>query len=78
MYALSRYFQANAHKLQTRHLEHGGRPSRRQLERRLERLRDRFERQRERLRGIESSLWWRLRPRLPSALFGSRAARRRR
>ncbi len=78
MYALSRYFQANAYKLQTRHLEHRGRPSRRQLERRLAQLRDRFERQRERLRRIESSRWWRLRPRLPSALSRSRAAKRRR
>jgi hypothetical protein len=78
MYALSRYLQANAYKLQTRHLEHGGRRSSRQLERRLERLRDRLKRQRVRLRRIESSRWWRLRPRLPSALSRSRAARGRR
>ena len=75
MYALSRYFQANAYKLQTRHLEHRGRPSRRQLERRLEQLRDRFERQRERLRGIEASRSAGLGPRLPSALSRSRAAK---
>jgi hypothetical protein len=79
MYALSRYLQANAYKLQTRHLEGATRrDAKRQLERRLERLRDRLEHQRERRRRIQSSRWWRLRPRLPSALSRLRAAGSRR
>jgi hypothetical protein len=78
MYAFSRYLQANAYKLQTRHRKHASRRSRRQLERRLERLRDRLERRRERLRRIESSPWWRFRPRLPRTLSRLRAARTRR
>jgi hypothetical protein len=76
MYALSRYLQANAYKLQTRHHEGASRrAAKRQLERRLDRLRDRLKHQRERRRRIESSRWWRLRPRLPSALARLRAAR---
>jgi hypothetical protein len=76
MYALSRYLQANAYKLQTRHHEGASRRgAKRQLERRLQRLRERLKHQRERRRRIESSLWWRLRPRLPSALARLRAAR---
>ena len=76
MYALSRYLQANAYKLQTRHLQTASRRrARRQLERRLQRLRGRLEHQRERRRRIQSSRWWRLRPRLPSALSRLRAAR---
>jgi hypothetical protein len=79
MYALSRYLQANAYKLQTRHVEGATRrDAKRQLERRLERLHDRLEHQRERRRRIQSSRWWRLRPRLPSALSRLGAAWRRR
>jgi Glycosyl transferase family 2 len=75
MYALSRYLQSNAYKLQTRHRERASRhrPSRR-LQRRMERLQERLERQRERRRRIQSSLWWRLRPRLPSAVSRLRSA----
>ena len=76
MYALSRYLQANAYTLQTRHLERSSRRrDRRRLERRLQRLRDRLEQQRERRRRIQSSRWWRLRPRVPRALSKLRAAR---
>jgi hypothetical protein len=75
MYALSRYLQANAYKLQTRHHEGAERrAAKRQLERRLQRVRERLRHQRERRRRIESSRWWRLRPRLPRALSGRRAA----
>ena len=79
MYALSRYLQANAYKLQTRHHEGAERrAAKRQLERRLQRMRKRLTHQRERRRRIESSRWWRVRPRLPRALFGRRAASSRR
>ncbi len=77
MYALSRYLQATAYKLQTRHRERGSpRRDKGQPDRRLDRLRDRLKHERERRLGIQSSLWWRLRPRLPSALARFRAARR--
>jgi glycosyl transferase family 2 len=79
MYALSRYLQANAYKLQTRHHEGAERrAAKRQLERRLQRVRERLRHQRERRRRIESSRWWRLRPRLPRALSGRREASTRR
>src|SRR6266540_3529524 len=48
MYALSRYLQSSAYKLQTRHMQSASRRrARRQLERRLRRLRGRLEHQRE-------------------------------
>jgi hypothetical protein len=76
MYALSRYLQATAYKLQTRHRRRASpRRAKRQPERRLEQLRDRVERERQRRLRIQSSLWWRLRPRLPSAVARLRAAR---
>jgi hypothetical protein len=79
MYALSRYLQANAYKLQSRQMDGAQRrDARRQLERRLKRVQDRLKHQRERRRKIESSRWWRLRPRLPSALSRSRAGTTRR
>jgi len=63
MYALSRYLQA------TRHVKRASRRrARRQVERRLQRMRDRLEHERERRRRIQSSRWWRLRPRLPAQL----------
>jgi hypothetical protein len=66
MYALSRYLQAHAYKLQTRNLARARRRrARRQLKQRLQRRDARVQHQRERLRRIQSSLWWRLRPRLP-------------
>jgi hypothetical protein len=79
MYTLSRYLQANAYKLQTRHIAGDRqRHAKRQLERRLKRVRDRVKHQRERRRRIQSSLWWRLRPRVPAALSRRRAAGSRR
>jgi hypothetical protein len=79
MYAISRYLQANAYKLQTRHVAGDDRRhAKRQLERRLKRVSDRVERQRERLQRMRSSLWWRLRPRVPSALSRRRTAKSRR
>ena len=76
MYALSRYLQATAYKLQTRHRQRASpRRAKRQPERRLEQLRDRLKRERQRRLRIQSSLWWRLRPRLPNALARFRAAR---
>jgi hypothetical protein len=79
MYALSRYLQASAYRLQTRHLERASRRrDRRRLERRVLELRDRLKHQRERRRRIQSSRWWRLRPRLPSAISRRRAPRTRR
>jgi Glycosyl transferase family 2 len=76
MYALSRYLQATAYKLQTRHRQRASpRRAKRQPERRLEQLRNRLKRERQRRLRIQSSLWWRLRPRLPNALARFRAAR---
>ena len=81
MYAISRYLQTQAYKTQERRRE-GARHARaeRRLQRQVRHLRHRAQRQRGRLRRIQSSRWWRLRPRLPSALAklrASRSARRR-
>ena len=66
MYALSRYMQAHAYKLQAGNLARARqRRARRRLKRRPQRREARLQHQRERLRRIRSSLWWRLRPRLP-------------
>jgi hypothetical protein len=66
MYALSRYLQAHAYKLQARNLARARRRrARRRLKRRLQRRGARLQHQRERLRRIQSSLWWRVRPRVP-------------
>jgi hypothetical protein len=59
MYALSRYLQTAAYKKQTGRRRQAAQRSReRRLRRQVRRLR-------RRARRIESSLWWRLRPRLP-------------
>ena len=63
MYALSRYLQTYAHRTQTHRRE---RARRKQVERRMWRQVATLRRQDRRLTRIESSLWWRLRPRLPA------------
>jgi hypothetical protein len=76
MYAISRYLQTQAYRAKERRRE-GARRARaeRRLQRQVRDLRRRAERHRTRLRRIESSRWWRLRPRLPTALAKLRAAR---
>jgi hypothetical protein len=76
MYAISRYLQTQAYRAKERRRE-GARRARteRRLRRQVRELRRRAQRHRARLRRIESSWWWRLRPRLPSALARLRAAR---
>ncbi len=76
MYAISRYLQTQAYKTQERRRE-ATRHARaeRRLQRQVRHLRHRAQRQRGRLRRIQSSRWWRLRPRLPNALAKLRAAR---
>jgi hypothetical protein len=76
MYAISRYLQTQAYRTQERRRE-GARHARveRRLQRQVRDLRHLAERRRGRLRKIQSSRWWRLRPRLPSALARLREAR---
>ena len=76
MYAISRYLQTQAYKTQERRRE-GARRARaeRRLQRQVRHLRHRAQRERGRLRRMQSSRWWRLRPRLPNALAKLRAAR---
>jgi hypothetical protein len=62
MYALSRYLQTTAYMTQARRDE---RARQRRSERRLRRRVRRLRRRSHRLNRIRSSLWWRLRPRLP-------------
>jgi len=62
MYSLSRYLQTTAYMAQARRDD---RARQRHTERTLRRRIDRLERRAKRLRAIQSSLWWRLRPRLP-------------
>jgi hypothetical protein len=74
MYAMSRYLQTQAHRAQKRRDEGAeAKEVKRELWRRTRSLRGRTLK----LRRIESSLWWRLRPRVPRALR-RRAKRRRR
>lgn len=79
MYAISRYLQTHAYRAQER-LRQGARHARaeRRLKRQVRQLRRRVRRQGGRLRRIQSSRWWRLRPRLPNALSKLRAATSRR
>jgi hypothetical protein len=72
MYAISRYLQTQAYRAKERRRE-GARRAR--AERRLQRQVRDLRRHRARLRRLESSRWWRLRPRLPRALARSRGAR---
>jgi hypothetical protein len=69
MYVISRYIQTHAYRTQERRRE-GARRARaeRRLRRQLRQLRERTRRQRRRLDRIQSSRWWRLRPRLPRRL----------
>ena len=62
MYSLSRYLQTTAYMAQVRRDD---RARQRRIERRLRRRIHRLRRRAQRLRAIRSSLWWRLRPRLP-------------
>ena len=65
MYAFSRYLQTQAYRAQKRRDEGAeARKTQKELWRRTRTLRSRTLR----LRRIESSLWWRLRPRVPKAL----------
>jgi hypothetical protein len=77
MYAISRYLQTQAERAM-RHRRQGARVRefRQRLKRRYSSLRIRTNR----LRRIESSLWWRMRPRVPRAVtrFRRRLRRRRR
>jgi hypothetical protein len=59
MYAISRYLQTNAYRASER------RATRARQRRAERRLKSRLRGLRRRLRRIEASLWWRLRPRLP-------------
>ncbi len=79
MYAISRYLQTQAYRAQERRRQ-SARQARaeRRLQRQVRQLQKRAGRQRERLRKIESSRWWRLRPRVPSALSRPRPATTRR
>jgi Glycosyl transferase family 2 len=79
MYAISRYLQTHAYRTQERRrqIARHARAERR-LRRQVRQLQKRARRQRERLRKIESSRWWRLRPRVPSALSRLRSATSRR
>jgi hypothetical protein len=79
MYAISRYLQTQAYRTQERRRQ-SARHARaeRKLQRQVRQLEKRAGRQRERLRKIESSRWWRLRPRVPSALSRRRPATTRR
>src|SRR5204862_7114762 len=62
MYSHSRYLQTTAYTAQVRRAD---RARQRRIERRLRRRVHRLRRRALRLRAIRSSLWWRLRPRLP-------------
>jgi hypothetical protein len=65
MYALSRYLQTQAFRAQKRRDDSAeARETQKELWRRTRSLRSRTLK----LRRIESSLWWRLRPRVPKAL----------
>jgi hypothetical protein len=80
MYAISRYLQTHAYRTQERRRQMARQArAERKLRRQVRQLERRAQRQRERLRRIESSRWWRLRPRVPSALsrLGSGTSRRR-
>lgn len=79
MYAISRYLQTQAYRTQERR-RHRARQARaeRRLQRQVRQLDKRAGRQRRRLRKIESSRWWRLRPRVPRALSRMRPTTTRR
>jgi hypothetical protein len=76
MYAISRYLQTHAYRTQERRRQMAQQA---RAERKLRRRVRQLEKRGERLRKIESSRWWRLRPRMPSALsrLGSGTSRRR-
>ena len=79
MYAISRYLQTHAYRTQERRRQNARHArAERRLQRQVRQLQGRARRQRERLRKIESSRWWRLRPRLPSARSRPRSATSRR
>jgi hypothetical protein len=65
MYAISRYLQTQGYRTQQRRNEGA---ERRRLQRELQRRANALRRRTVKLRRIESSLWWRMRPRLPRAL----------
>jgi hypothetical protein len=73
MYAISRYLQTQGYRAQKRRNEGA---ERRQAQRELWRRTHALRRRTMKLRRLESSLWWRLRPRLPQALLRRRKSRR--
>ena len=74
MYAISRYMQTVASKKRKRHMQirelQRLRGDVRKSERQIRRLHRRLQRRSQRLRKIEESRWWRLRPRLPKQRRG--------
>jgi hypothetical protein len=65
MYAISRYLQTQGHRTQKRRNEGA---ERRQMQRELWRRTHALRRRTLKLRRIESTLWWKMRPRIPQAL----------